>query len=87
VLFGDMSVIGPRPIVTNEAARYGPYVGDLLRTLPGVTGLWQVSGRSRTTYQRRIMLDVQYGDTASVWQDVKILLRTVPAVLLLRGAE
>lgn len=87
VLTGDMSLIGPRPIVSNEAVRYGPYITDLLRTLPGVTGLWQVSGRSNTTYQRRIMLDVKYGDMASIWQDVKILCRTIPAVLLLRGAE
>lgn len=87
VLQGRMSIIGPRPIVSREAVRYGDYVEDLLRTQPGVTGLWQVNGRSDTSYQQRVLLDVKYGDTCSFWQDLNILIKTVPAVLLLRGAE
>src|SRR5262249_14411391 len=54
---------------------------------PGVTGLWQVNGRTDTTYAQRVMLDIKYGDTCSFWQDLLILCRTVPAVLFLRGAE
>jgi lipopolysaccharide/colanic/teichoic acid biosynthesis glycosyltransferase len=87
VLAGHMSVVGPRPIVAAEVLRYGIYAPDLLEMRPGLTGLWQISGRSRTTYARRIMYDIKYLDSRSVTQDLRILVGTIPAVLLLRGAE
>ncbi|MBF6590433.1 MAG: sugar transferase [Ktedonobacterales bacterium] len=87
VLRGNMSLVGPRPVVPDELGRYGIYAEDLVSVKPGMTGLWQVSGRSDTTYARRIMLDVQYSETCSIRQDLLILLRTVPAVVFLRGAE
>lgn len=86
VIGGGMSLVGPRPIVPKEIMRYGLYGSELLRVLPGMTGLWQVSGRSNTTYAQRVMLDVQYGDTCSLAQDVRILARTLPVVLFQRGA-
>lgn len=86
VLVGQMTLVGPRPIVPKEAMRFGVYAHDLVRVKPGMTGLWQVSGRSDTTYARRIMLDVLYGDRCSMWLDLSILLRTIPAVLFLRGS-
>jgi lipopolysaccharide/colanic/teichoic acid biosynthesis glycosyltransferase len=87
VLGGQMSLVGPRPIVTAEIGRYAPYDDDLLRVLPGMTGLWQVNGRSHTTYARRVYFDVKYGDTCSLREDIAILLETIPAVLFRRGAH
>lgn len=87
VLSGQMSIVGPRPIVPKEGIRFGLYARDLVSVMPGMTGLWQISGRSSTTYARRIMLDVQYADQCSLWLDLKILLLSVPAVLFLRGSE
>lgn len=87
VLTGQMSIVGPRPIVPKEGIRFGIYARDLVSVMPGMTGLWQISGRSSTTYARRIMLDVQYADQCSLWLDLKILLLSVPAVLFLRGSE
>lgn len=86
VISGGMSLVGPRPIVPAEIKRYGLYGRDLLRVLPGMTGLWQVSGRSNTSYAQRVMLDVQYGDTCSLAQDLRILALTLPVVLFQRGA-
>lgn len=86
VLVGDMALIGPRPIVEAEI----PYYGDAFRVFssvyPGVTGLWQVSGRSNTDYARRVALDTYYVLNWSLWMDVWILVRTAYAVLLMRGA-
>jgi exopolysaccharide production protein ExoY len=59
---------------------------DLLRVPPGLTGLWQISGRSNTTYSQRVYYDIKYGDTCCFWGDVSLILRTVPVVLLGRGA-
>lgn len=87
ILRGDLSLVGPRPIVQQEAERYGPYVARLLSVQPGLTGLWQVSGRSKTTYAQRVMLDVKYATEQSVARDLHILLRTVPAVVFQRGAQ
>lgn len=87
VLGGSMSVVGPRPIVFKEMQRYGMYARDLVQVTPGMTGLWQVSGRSNTTYARRIMLDVWYADHASLRLDIEILLRSIPAVLFFRGVQ
>lgn len=86
VLARDMSVIGPRIIAPNEISKYGPYAPMLMRVMPGLTGLWQVNGRSNTTYDERVALDMQYITKWSVWLDIKILLWTIPVVLKGDGA-
>ena len=86
VLRGDMSLVGPRPIVAAELKRYGRYSKYYKQVLPGLTGLWQVNGRSRTTYRRRVALDVVYVKNKSLLLDFRILFATVPEVLLARGA-
>ena len=87
VLRGDMSLVGPRPVVAAElAAHYGAAAEHYLSVRPGITGLWQVSGRSDTSYAQRVALDVRYATNPSLLEDVRILLRTPAAVLLRRGA-
>lgn len=86
VLRGEMSLVGPRPIVDAECARYGDNFGLLIRVRPGVTGLWQVSGRSDTSYAERVQLDSYYIRNWSPWMDLYILARTVGIVLLNKGA-
>ena len=86
VFAGDMALIGPRPIVADEVAYYGDAYRVFSSVRPGVTGLWQVSGRSNTDYARRVALDTYYVLNWSLWMDVWILVRTVYAVLLMRGA-
>ncbi len=86
VLRGEMSLIGPRAIVPEEVAQYGEYERMLLRIKPGLTGLWQVSGRSSIGYPERAHLDLQYVQGRSLGKDLRILLRTLPAVILQRGA-
>ncbi len=81
IIRGDMSCVGPRPIVTDELKRYGDHVGEYLRTRPGLTGLWQVTGRSSTDYANRVALDSQYVRDWSTWVDLVILVRTVFAVM------
>ena len=87
VLRGEMSIVGPRPIVENEIAKYGEYYRDYCSVRPGLTGLWQVEGRSDTTYAERVALDAQYARTRTFWGDIGIMLRTIPAVLFSRGAR
>lgn len=86
ILVGEMSIVGPRPVVADELAMYGRCAQHYLRTRPGLTGLWQVSGRSNTTYQHRVTLDRVYVSRWSILLDAWIILRTVPAVLASRGA-
>jgi lipopolysaccharide/colanic/teichoic acid biosynthesis glycosyltransferase len=86
VLRGDMSFVGPRPIVPEEIAEYGDYARLLLRVKPGLTGLWQVSGRSRVGYPERARIDLRYVGQRSLGRDLQILLRTVPVVASRRGA-
>lgn len=81
IIRGDMSCVGPRPIVNDELKRYGDHVGEYLRTRPGLTGLWQVSGRSSVDYPSRVALDSQYVRNWSIWLDLAILVRTVFAVM------
>jgi exopolysaccharide biosynthesis polyprenyl glycosylphosphotransferase len=86
ILRGELSLVGPRPIVEAELEKYGPW-GALLNTVPpGLSGLWQVSGRSDTTYQERIDFDLYYINNWSLGLDLLILLRTIPAVLSRKGA-
>jgi undecaprenyl-phosphate galactose phosphotransferase len=88
VLRGDMSLVGPRPVVRAEIEQFyhGPDRAAYLSVRPGLTGLWQVSGRSDALYERRARLDREYVNTASFWLDVSILWRTVAVVLSRRGA-
>lgn len=87
VLSGEMALIGPRPIVEDEVAYYGDSYKVFSSVKPGVTGLWQVSGRSDTDYAQRVALDTYYVLNWSPWMDLWILVRTVYAVLLMRGAR
>lgn len=81
ILRGEMSLIGPRPVVHEELVRYGTRRAAYLSARPGLSGLWQVSGRSATTYERRTELDEIYVNSWSLWGDVKIMLRTLPEML------
>ena len=87
ILRRDMSLVGPRPIVEQEIARYGENIVYYYETKPGLTGLWQVSGRSDTSYVQRVQLDCWYVRNWSMWHDVAILTKTIPAVLLRKGAR
>ena len=87
VLRGDMSLVGPRPIVAAEIPRYGEAFGDYARLRPGLTGLWQVSGRSDTSYARRVFLDQWYLRYWTPWLDLAILVRTAFVVLRREGAR
>ncbi len=86
VLRGDMSMVGPRPIVPNELSKYGFNERFLLRVPPGVTGLWQANGRSEVSYEERVKLDMYYINNWSIWLDFLIILKTVPAVFARKGA-
>lgn len=86
VLFGDMNLVGPRPVVQAEAVRYGRRFQEYCAVRPGITGLWQVSGRSDTTYRRRVAMDVLYSRRKSPGLDARILIATVPAVLMRKGS-
>ncbi len=86
VLRGEMSLVGPRPIVADEATRYGDHIATYAACRPGLTGLWQVSGRSDTSYEARVGYDVDYASRYSLLRDVAIILRTVPVVVVRRGS-
>ena len=86
VLCGDMSLVGPRPIVEAEVARYGHRFRDYCAVKPGITGLWQVSGRNDTSYRTRVALDSVYARRRNLRLDVYILAATLPAVLTRRGS-
>jgi Undecaprenyl-phosphate galactose phosphotransferase WbaP len=86
VIRGEMSLVGPRPIVTAEAARYGAAFRDYLGCRPGLTGLWQVSGRNDIDYDSRVQLDSTYAREWSLTRDVAILVRTVGVVFGRTGA-
>lgn len=86
VLNGDMTLVGPRPALPNEVARYSLYDRERLDAKPGITCIWQVSGRSDIPFEQQVKLDLRYIYFQSLKQDIKILLKTVPAVLTGRGA-
>ena len=86
VLVGDMSLVGPRPIVTNEIDRYAEMYPLYLRVRPGITGLWQVSGRNDTSYNQRVRLDCYYVCNWSIWLDAYILMRTIRTIIMREGA-
>jgi lipopolysaccharide/colanic/teichoic acid biosynthesis glycosyltransferase len=87
VLRGDMSLVGPRPPVLYEVEKYKPWhIRRILEVKPGLTGLWQVSGRSTTTFDEMVRMDLRYVRRWSLWLDLKILLQTVREVISPRGA-
>ncbi|RZA63467.1 exopolysaccharide biosynthesis polyprenyl glycosylphosphotransferase, partial [Klebsiella pneumoniae] len=86
VLKGEMSLVGPRPIITAELERYNEEVDYYLLSKPGMTGLWQVSGRSDVDYETRVYLDAWYVKNWSMWNDIAILFKTVGVVLKKDGA-
>ncbi|WP_181937365.1 sugar transferase, partial [Klebsiella pneumoniae] len=86
VLKGEMSLVGPRPIITDELQRYNEEVEYYLLSKPGMTGLWQVSGRSDVDYETRVYLDAWYVKNWSMWNDIAILFKTFGVVLKKDGA-
>jgi lipopolysaccharide/colanic/teichoic acid biosynthesis glycosyltransferase len=86
VITGDMSLVGPRPIVTAEIEKYDIYYHLYTMVKPGITGLWQVSGRNNTTYDERVQFDAYYVRNWSPWMDLYLLLRTIRIVLFAKGA-
>ena len=86
ILFGDMSLVGPRPVTEPELDKYGKYKDYVLSVVPGLTGMWQVSGRSDTGYEERISFDTYYIQNWSIWLDIWILIKTVWVVLKGKGA-
>lgn len=87
ILMGHMSLVGPRPPLPSEVAEYKPWQRRRLSVKPGLTGLWQVSGRNDVNFEEWMQMDLRYIDDWSIWLDVKILFRTVPAVLFRSGAS
>ena len=87
VLKGDMSLVGPRPPLASEVDQYAWLNRKRISIMPGITCLWQISGRNEVSFQEWMELDRRYIETWSLWLDVKILLKTIPVVLLGRGAR
>jgi lipopolysaccharide/colanic/teichoic acid biosynthesis glycosyltransferase len=86
VLKGEMSLVGPRPVPTYEVAEYQPWHHERLAALPGITGLWQVKGRSQVSFEEMIDLDIEYVRRQSLWLDTKLIFQTIPAVFSGKGA-
>lgn len=86
VVIGDMSLVGPRPPLLIEVEQYTPYQQRRLSVTPGLTCIWQVSGRSEIPFVKQVELDLEYIATQSFWNDMRLLLKTVPAVLKAHGA-
>jgi len=81
ILKGELSIVGPRPIVEKELKNYGIYGEKLLSVKPGLTGNWQANGRSDTTYEEKVEMDMQYIDNRSIFMDIKIIFKTFSAVI------
>ena len=86
ILKGDMSIVGPRPIVEAEIEKYGKCADKLFSVIPGLTGYWQANGRSDTTYEERVSMDMYYIDNRSIALDFKIILKTFISVIKKEGA-
>ena len=86
VLRGEMSLVGPRPYLPRESGKIGMAQREILRVPPGITGPWQVSGRSHTSFKERVRMDVYYVRDWSIWLDIVLLARTLRCVLFNRGA-
>lgn len=87
VLIGEMSLVGPRPVPTYEVAEYEKWHHARLLAKPGITGLWQVRGRGRVTFDEMVRMDIEYVHNQSIWLDLKLLWLTIPSVLSGRGAK
>jgi lipopolysaccharide/colanic/teichoic acid biosynthesis glycosyltransferase len=81
VIRGEMSLVGPRPCIPYEAEEYLQWHKNRFNILPGLTGLWQVSGKNKLTFKQMVRLDISYISNMSLWQDIKIILLTIPAIL------
>lgn len=86
IIKGDMSIVGPRPIVEKEIDKYGIYANKMFSVIPGLTGYWQANGRSDTTYDERVQMDMYYIDNRSFLMDLKIIFKTVLSVIKKEGA-
>ena len=86
ILKGEMSFVGPRPVVKDEIEKYGSYKDKFLSVKPGLTGYWQANGRSNTTYEERMNMELYYADNCSLWLDTKIFFKTFIAVFKKEGA-
>jgi len=82
VLRGEMSLVGPRPCLSYESDKYLPWQNERFQAVPGLTGLWQVSGKNRTTFVEMMRLDIKYARNKSLWLDLKIILKTIPALMI-----
>jgi lipopolysaccharide/colanic/teichoic acid biosynthesis glycosyltransferase len=82
ILRGEMSLVGPRPCLPYEYEKYLPWQRERFGTLPGLTGLWQVSGKNKTTFVEMIQLDIKYAKNKTLWWDLKIILMTIPALII-----
>ena len=87
VVKGEMSLVGPRPEVPYTVQQFEPWHYERLNALPGITGLWQVYGRSRVTFDEMVKMDIEYTRSHSLWLDFKLMLLTIPAVLSTKGAK
>lgn len=87
ILIGNMSIVGPRPVVDAEIEKYGTQKDKFLSVTPGLTGYWQASGRSDVSYEERIQMELYYVDNCSLWLDFKIILKTFVAVIKKEGAK
>ena len=86
VILGTMSIVGPRPALEKEVAQYSPRALQRLNAIPGITGVWQVSGRADISFEDMVTMDIEYSQQQNLWLDLKIMFLTVPAVLSGRGA-
>jgi lipopolysaccharide/colanic/teichoic acid biosynthesis glycosyltransferase len=86
IIIGNMSIVGPRPIVEKEVKKYGEYADKLFSVKPGLTGYWQANGRSDTTYEERVQMDMFYVDNCSMLMDIKIIFKTFISVIKKEGA-
>jgi lipopolysaccharide/colanic/teichoic acid biosynthesis glycosyltransferase len=86
VIKGDMSLVGPRPPIPYEVELYRPWHFQRFAAIPGITGLWQVNGRSAVSFDEMVALDIRYLQARSLWLDLKLLVLTIPAVLSRKGA-
>lgn len=86
VLRGEMTLVGPRPALPTEVDNYEPWMLRRLDVTPGITCIWQISGRNNISFEQWMRMDLEYIDTCSVWKDISILIRTFPAVVFGRGA-
>src|SRR5207244_11907309 len=87
VLVGEMSLVGPRPPIPYELTHYQPAHLQRLAVRPGITGLWQIGGRSTTTFEQMVALDLEYIRTRSLWLDLRILVTTIPVVLSIKSVH